>query len=221
MIPTPDLSHLTHKDFDHIYEPAEDTFLLLDALEQDANDLKTMKPSVCLEIGSGSGCVTSFLAKIVGNQAVYLTTDINIRACHATCHTALANQAHNVETIQTSLVDGLLPRLKHKVDVMCFNPPYVVTTSEEVGSHGIEAAWAGGIDGREVIDQLLPLVTDLLSATGIFYLLLINENRPLEVMKILDLQYNLECKMLMERRAGRERQYIITVRHRERLPQLK
>jgi release factor glutamine methyltransferase len=29
---------------------------------------------------------------------------------------------------------------------------------KKVGSKGIEAAWAGGIDGREVIDQLLPLV---------------------------------------------------------------
>lgn len=71
MIPTPDLSHLTQEDFKHVYEPAgvffrhcrkrigltvdkktsEDTFLLLDALEHDAEELLALHPTVCLEIG--------------------------------------------------------------------------------------------------------------------------------------------------------------------------
>ena len=72
MIPTPDLSHLTRKDYDLVYEPAgkktthpiqsiphififppmvEDTFILLDALEKDADELKKLQPSVCLEVG--------------------------------------------------------------------------------------------------------------------------------------------------------------------------
>ena len=70
MLPTPDLSHLSSKDYELIYEPAgeiqtlitrwiithiftisEDTFLLLDALEKDAEALRAIKPTVCLEIG--------------------------------------------------------------------------------------------------------------------------------------------------------------------------
>jgi release factor glutamine methyltransferase len=63
-----------------------------------------------------------------------------------------------VDIIRTHLVDALLDGLKNNVDVLIFNPPYVPTPEEEVGGCGIEAAWAGGENGRVVIDKFLPLV---------------------------------------------------------------
>ncbi|KAF4025919.1 hypothetical protein G4228_018070 [Cervus hanglu yarkandensis] len=144
--PTPLYGHVGRGAFSDVYEPAEDTFLLLDALEAAAGEL--------------TGC-----------------TDVNPEAAACTLETARCNQVH-IQPIITDLVKGLLPRLKEKVDLLVFNPPYVVTPPEEVGSRGIQAAWAGGRSGREVIDRFLPLAPDLLSPRGLFYLVTIKENNP-------------------------------------------
>ena len=48
----------------------------------------------------------------------------------------------------------------------------------QVGNQGIEASWAGGVAGRQVIDRLLPLVPNLLSPRGVFYMVVIKENKP-------------------------------------------
>jgi release factor glutamine methyltransferase len=58
--------------------------------------------------------------------------------------------------------------------------PFVSLKSDlfQVGSSGIEASWAGGANGREVINRVLPLVPELLSNTGIFYMVVIKENSP-------------------------------------------
>ncbi|GAA5817642.1 hypothetical protein MFLAVUS_011193 [Mucor flavus] len=214
MIPTPDLSHIKKQDYDRVYEPAEDTFLLLDALEEDEKLIQSLKPRICLEIGSGSGCVTTLLAKIVGDSnALFLTTDINSFACETTRQTGLQNKVTRIEPINTSLVDGILPRLKNRIDILCFNPPYAVTPHEEVGSFGIEASWAGGIDGREVIDELLPYIKDILSPQGLFYLLLIEENKPKEIVEIMKNQYGMNAMIIMQRRAGREKQFIVKIHH--------
>lgn len=48
----PDLEHLTMRDYDSVYEPAEDSFLLLDAIESVAPMLAKTSPAIVVEIGS-------------------------------------------------------------------------------------------------------------------------------------------------------------------------
>lgn len=202
MIPTPLYSHAGRGPFSEVYEPSEDSFLLMDALEQDADRLKQIKPSICLEVGSGSGVASAFLASIVGPEAVCLCTDVNPAAAQCTLETARCNGI-SLQPVVTDLVHSLLPRLCGKVEVMLFNPPYVVTPSEEIGSCGIEAAWAGGRRGREVMDRFFPLVPQLLSSQGLFYLVTIAENDPEEIIQLLG-QSGLQGAVCLSRRAGRE-----------------
>uniref|UniRef100_G1K9A6 Methyltransferase HEMK2 n=1 Tax=Anolis carolinensis TaxID=28377 RepID=G1K9A6_ANOCA len=157
---------------------------------------------ICLEVGCGSGVVSTFVASVIGPKALYLCTDINPLAALCTVETALCNNV-NIQPIITDLTVGLLPRLHGKVDLLLFNPPYVVTPSAEIQNHGIEAAWAGGKNGREVMNRLIPLVPTILSEKGLFYIVTIQENNPDEIIKILE-RRGLKGTKVLCRQAGRE-----------------
>ena len=85
----PSLDHATFQDWNLVYEPSEDTFLLLDALFADRAALRTSR--VIVEIGPGSGVVSTYLAKLTSNKV--LAVDINEAACALTQRTAAANGA--------------------------------------------------------------------------------------------------------------------------------
>lgn len=58
-----------------------------------------------------------------------------------------------------SVLDGLRPRIDGAVDLLLFNPPYVVTTEEEEVNEQARAslggAWAGGTNGTKILDTLI------------------------------------------------------------------
>lgn len=47
----PNLEELNRNDYEHVYEPSDDTFLLCDALEGDRLEIKNNSPNIALEIG--------------------------------------------------------------------------------------------------------------------------------------------------------------------------
>ena len=40
---TPDISHITREDYKDVYEPSEDSFLFMDALEKDVDLIKKLR----------------------------------------------------------------------------------------------------------------------------------------------------------------------------------
>ena len=69
------------------------------------------------------------------------------------------------------------------VDLVAFNPPYVVTPDEEVDRGGIAAAWAGGYKGRAVINRVLDTLEGLVAPGGRVYMIAIHENEPEDIME--------------------------------------
>lgn len=205
-IPTPQIGHLTEADYEHVYEPAEDSFILLDALEADAGALRAARPALALEIGSGSGIASTFVATMFpAGDVCVLSTDINAHAADATRRTAAANGVH-LNPILANLVDPLQQRVAGKVDLMLFNPPYVETENDEMtatqAGRDIGGAWAGGSFGMQVTNLVLERIPMLLAPGGRFYLVAIHQNKPDEIIARMR-GVGLECKVsLRARRAA-------------------
>ena len=184
----------------HVYPPSEDSFLLLDAIADD----KTFIQERCgggggggsggggglgtvVEIGVGSGYVLSGVGQVFGTDegTEYTGVDINPVALEATQTTWAASglDPSHLHLVLGDAADALEPEFR--ADLILFNPPYVPTPPEEVGSDGIAASWAGGDRGRQVLDRVLPSILSLLSPHGVFYLLLLAENDPDQVSSLL------------------------------------
>lgn len=77
----------------------------------------------------------------------------------STLRLSLGITQSEVDVIYASLAGPLSTRLRNRVDLLIFNPPYVPTESTESQQgqeHGqISGSWAGGLDGMEVTNKLL------------------------------------------------------------------
>lgn len=188
-----------------VYEPSEDTFILLDALEQDLTFIRNLKPLICVEIGCGSGAVITSLAKSIGNDSFYLAVDINPEAIKCTQECLKFNipsDSNVVQLINTNLNDGI--RLKDSVDLLIFNPPYVPTINDEVDKGLIEATWAGGDHGRIVIDRFIKkTLTPMLNSNGLAYLVVIEQNNLSDLILHLE-KIGFQCKNVLKRKCGIE-----------------
>lgn len=145
-----------------MYEPAEDSFILLDALEADALVLRDTKPALCVEIGSGSGIASTFVGSLLGaGEACLMSTDINSFATAATLRTGDANDVA-LNPVLAYLLDPVQSRMAGKIDLLMFNPPYVVTDDDELiatqSGRDIGGAWAGGSLGMMITNILLEIL---------------------------------------------------------------
>lgn len=145
MLPTPDTSHVSYS---RVYEPAEDSFLLLDTLSSPSetaflHQRFTNSPTpLVVEVGTGSGVVIGFANAhahtLFGVPILTAGVDVNGFACAATAATVRKAAApaespdaprgwcggHFLGALRGNLLD---PLGAGQVDVLIFNPPYVPT----------------------------------------------------------------------------------------------
>jgi release factor glutamine methyltransferase len=193
-----------------VYEPCDDSFALVDALLSDKAQLLALQPTFCLEIGCGSGYVITSLAimlRQLGSGTQYLATDINQHAAETTQVTLEAHGVH-ADVIATDIVSGLEKRLAGMVDVVVVNPPYVPTPEEEIECKVIASSWAGGLNGRQVIDRILPAVREMLSERGWLYMIALEENDPSDICHLMS-EMGYASRVVLKRCTEEESLYVL------------
>jgi release factor glutamine methyltransferase len=116
--------------------------------------------SKILEIGTGTGIIAIIAAK---RASKVIATDINPHAIDCAVKNIITNKTYNVELRKGNLFE---PVEGEKFDLILFNTPYLPSSTDEKSDDELDAAWNGGLDGREVIDRFLEEVTDYLNPDG-------------------------------------------------------
>jgi len=139
MLEYDEIHYYTHPN---VYEPAEDTFILLENLRVERRDR-------VLEIGTGTGIIA---IKASMKSLMVVATDINPFAIECSTKNIIANKSFNVELRQGDLFE---PVKGEKFDLILFNTPYLPTDDDEKINDELNAAWDGGVDGRMLIDRFI------------------------------------------------------------------
>ena len=207
------------QDFINVYEPAEDTFLLIDSMELELknmqnffNDIKNKNKELnTIEIGCGNGLISCcFLSEIkkYDIKINHYCVDINKDAINLT-HKLL--EKYNFDK-NTKFIEGdLFNKIDKNIlfDIIIFNPPYVTTDDEEykkaLNEKNIYAAWAGGKKGSETIFKFISQLKDFIKDDSIIYLLLSKENEFFKIIDDINNCINFQFEILMKIKATNEK----------------
>lgn len=140
---------------EQVYEPSEDTFLLLDSLE----NIGLKKTHNVLEIGTGTGIIAIHIAKKTRHVTAI---DINPYALECAKENAKQNNVKNITLFESNLFQ----KVHGKFDLILFNPPYLPTAKDEVYDEPITQAWYGGTSGRKTTDLFLEKAPEHLNDDG-------------------------------------------------------
>jgi len=180
--------------FSDVYEPSDDTFLLLKNLEEKKGDK-------ILDICTGTG----ILAIVASEKASkVIASDISPQALKCTTHNMRLNNVKNMEVIESDLFE----KIDEKFDLILFNPPYLPSDPDEP-EHELKKAWDGGRDGREIVDRFIDKVDEYLLPNGRVQLIHSSLNNPQKTLNRL-LEKGLIAEITAKEKFFFEELFVIT-----------
>jgi release factor glutamine methyltransferase len=136
-----------------VYQPAEDSLLMLEALEY----CGPKTGDRVLDMGTGSGV----LAIAAARRGSFVTAaDVNPEAIEYA-----RAQAEKERLKIEFVVSDLFEKIRNRYDLITFNPPYVKTEDGEKKDMQ-SIAWDGGADGAAVISKFLHSAPVYLNSGG-------------------------------------------------------
>ena len=124
-----------------VYAPAEDSFLLIDAIDLDRDD-------VFLDVGCGAGLLTLGAARIAKRV---VASDISLKAARNTLRNLKRNGLeHPCSVMQSDLLASIPPAALFSV--IAFNPPYLPYDGTITQ---MDHAFVGGVKGTELTERFV------------------------------------------------------------------
>jgi len=179
-----DLEFNTHPD---VYDPAEDTYLILDVLDFNSNDK-------IFEIGAGCGIIGLYCAK---KGADVVCSDINPFSTDLVRENYERNKDKikgSIDIRQGDLFSVL--QSKEKFDLIIFNPPYLPSKKEDLTGGWFDKAVDGGIDGLSAINRFIDGLSKHLEKGGRSYFIFSSLSDRKKLEKIIS-KNNFKSEVLM------------------------
>ncbi|MEO2117041.1 MAG: HemK2/MTQ2 family protein methyltransferase [Methanocaldococcus sp.] len=167
-----------------VYEPAEDSILLL-------KNLVDVKDKEVLEIGVGTGLISIACAKKGAKKVVGV--DINPYAVKLAKENAELNNV-NISFFKSDLFENV----NGEFDVILFNPPYLPTSEDEKINSYLNYAFDGGKNGREILDRFIYELPNYLKKGGIAQILqssLTGERETINKLKSLGFKVEISARL--------------------------
>ena len=168
-----------------VYSPSDDTFLIVDYFRKavtnasfDGYNIK--KVNYILDMGTGTGIIAIFLQMLASqlsslNPKIYASDILKEAIFCAKNNEKINNFKGEIRFIHSDLFKSFPKKLKHKFNVIIFNPPYLPALEIKTNktSTDIDYSWNGGEEGNETIllffNQVVPFLNPDHNAICLLY----------------------------------------------------
>ena len=155
-------------DFENVYAPSDDSYLMIDYFKRIINQnyfdgIKLSEIENILDLGTGTGIIAIFfqLIKMENpnfNPEIY-GSDILEDSIKCTKLNEKINKTNNqINLIHSDLFKSFPEKLKHSFNIIIFNPPYLPSSSlikENLNKQNIDHSWDGGLKGYDLLIDFL------------------------------------------------------------------
>jgi len=174
-------------DFENVYYPSDDSFLLIDYFKDKISDnyfdgINVNEIEYILDLGTGTGIIAIlfqfFKVKSKKFNPKIVASDILENSIECAKKNESLNKFHDeILFLQSDLFKSFPDSLKSMFNIIIFNPPYLPSSPLITDNKKIDFSWDGGVKGFEIFIEFIKKVRNFLNLQKSHYIYYISSSR--------------------------------------------